>query len=207
MKLFRRNEIAPFLAKIDQDRLRDIQRRYAGSSDRYTKYADVERWLRINIRRAHDLKLDRGKPKQILDLGCGAGFFLFVAKHYGHAGLGLDVDDFAVSNELIGLFGIERVKWRIRALQPLPNFGRQFNLITGFSTAFNRSEGESRGWSADEWSFFLDELNQRLEPYGEIFFEINSGKDGRYFSGEIRELFLRRGGRVNGEFVRFPGKL
>ena len=207
MKLFRRNEIAPFLAKIDQDRLRDIQRRYAGSSDRYTKYADVERWLRINIRRAHDLKLDRGKPKQILDLGCGAGFFLFVAKHYGHAGLGLDVDDFAVSNELIGLFGIERVKWRIRALQPLPNFGRQFNLITGFSTAFNRSEGESRGWSADEWSFFLDELNQRLEPYGEIFFEINSGIDGRYFSGEIRELFLRRGGRVNGEFVRFPGKL
>lgn len=207
VKIFSPVRIKPLLDKIDQHRLREIQRRHANSRDRYGKYADVERWLKINIRRAHDLKLDREKPKRILDLGCGAGFFLFVAKHFGHAGLGLDVDDFPVSNELIELFGVERVTWRIRALQPLPNFGRRFDLITGFSTAFNRSEDESRGWTADEWSFFLDDLNQWLEPHGEIFFEINSGKDGRYFPGEIRELFVRRGAQVNGEFVRLTTHL
>ena len=45
--------------------------------DMDSKYADVEHWLKINLPRVRDLKLDRSPPKQILDLGCGAGFFLF----------------------------------------------------------------------------------------------------------------------------------
>ena len=83
MRFFERDRIEPFLSKIDGQRLRDIQQRYAGSSDRYAKYADVEHWLKINIPRVRELKLDRSPPKQILDLGCGAGFFLFVAKQLG----------------------------------------------------------------------------------------------------------------------------
>src|SRR5213075_664678 len=120
----------PFLAKIDNRRLREIQRRYAGSSDRYAKYADVEHWLKINLPRVRDLKLDRSPPKQILDLGCGAGFFLFLARQFGHRGVRVDVDDFPLSNELIDLFGVERVTWRIRAHRPLPDFSRKFDLIT-----------------------------------------------------------------------------
>jgi len=201
MKFFRRDQIEPFLDKIDNQRLREIQRRYAGSTDRYAKYADVEHWLKINLPRVQELELDRSEPKKILDLGCGAGFFLFLAKQFGHKCLGLDVGDFPLSNELIELFGLERVTWKVRALQPLPDFGRKFDLITGFSAAFNRSEDESRGWNPDEWKFFLDDLDRRLEPGGEILLEINSGKDKRYFSAEVRDFFLKRGARVDGERV------
>jgi len=203
VKFFRRDRIEAFLAKIDNQRLREIQRRYACSTDRYAKYADVEHWLKINLPRVQELELDRLAPKQILDLGCGAGFFLFLAKQFGHKCLGLDVGDFPLSNELIELFGLERVTWKIRALQPLPDFGRKFDLITGFSAAFNRSEDESRGWNPDEWKFFVDDLERCLEPGGEILLEINSGKDKRYFPVEVRDFFLKRGARVDGERVWF----
>lgn len=209
VKIFSPPRIESLLDKVDRDRLRQIQSRYANSAERYAKYADVERWLKINIARAQDLGLglDRTGPQEILDVGCGAGFFLFVAKQFGHTCLGLDVDDFPASNELIDLFGVERVTWRVRAFQPLPVFERKFDLITAFSTAFNRNEDETSGWAGAEWSFFLDDLNRYLKPGGEIFFEINSGKDGRYFRDDVRQLFLQRGATVNGEFVRFPGKL
>ena len=183
--------------------MREIQRRYASSSDRYAKYADVERWLKINLPRAQELKLDRSSPKRILDLGCGAGFFLFLAKQFGHEGIGLDVADFPLSNELIDLFGIKRVTGRIRAFQPLPDFGGKFDLITAFSSAFGRSEDESRGWTVEEWKFFLEDLERHRADRSEVLFEINSGKDGRYFAPEVQKFFSSRDARVNDERVRF----
>ena len=191
------------MAKIDADRLHEIQRRHGGSSARYAKYADVEHWLEINLPRVRELKLDGAAPKQILDLGCGAGFFLFLAKQSGHSCVGLDVGDYPLSNELIDLFGVYKLTWRIRAFEPLPDFGRQFDLITAFSAAFNRHQDETRGWTADEWEFFLNDLNRHLKPGGQILLEINSGKDGRYFPPEVRDFFLKRGARVEGERVYF----
>ena len=193
--------VRALLDKIDISRLREIQKRHASSTDRYAKYAEIERWLKINVARARDLELDRATPQTILDLGCGAGFFLFVAKQFGHSGLGLDVDDFPVPNELIDLFQVERKVWRIRAFQPLPDLGRKFDLITAFSTAFNRNDDESRGWGWDEWNFFLRDLDRHLKPGGGMFFEINSGKDTRYFPPPVHELFLSRGATIDGEFV------
>jgi SAM-dependent methyltransferase len=192
-----------FLAKIDINRLRDIRQRHAGSTDRYAKYADVEHWLKINLPRVDELQLERSAPKQILDLGCGAGFFLFLTKHLGHSGVGLDVGDYPLSNELIELFGVERLIWKVRAFEPLPDFGRQFDLISAFSAAFNRNADETRGWNPDEWQFFLNDLDRHLKPGGRILLEINSGKDKRYYPAEVREFFLKRGARVEGERVYF----
>jgi SAM-dependent methyltransferase len=191
------------MARIDTDRLREIQRRYAGSDARYAKYADVEHWLEINLPRIEELKLTTAEPKDILDLGCGAGFFLFLAKQAGHSGVGVDVGDYPLSNELIDLFGIDKLTWRIRAFEPLPDPGRQFDLITAFSAAFNRKDDETRGWNADEWEFFLNDLKWHAKPGGQILLEINSGKDGRYFLPEIRDFLIKRGARVEGERVYF----
>jgi SAM-dependent methyltransferase len=199
----KRTEIATLMTKIDADRLHEIRQRHVGSGARYAKYADVERWLEINLPRVQELKLDGAAPKQILDLGCGAGFFLFLAKQSGHSCVGLDVGDYPLSNELIELFGIYKLTWRIRAFDALPDFGRQFDLITAFSAAFNRNADETRGWTPDEWEFFLNDLNRHLKPGGQILLEINSGKDGLYFPPEIREFFLKRGARVEGERVYF----
>jgi len=203
VKRLRRADVDPFLAKIDMNRLREIQQRHAGSTVRYAKYGDVAHWLEINLPRLRELKLDRSSPKQILDLACGAGFFLFLAKQFGHRGLGVDVADYPLSNELIELFSVERVSWRIRAFEPLPNFARKFDLITAFSAAFNRNADETRGWTADEWEFFLNDLDRHLAPGGQVLLEINSGKDGQYLLPEIRDFFEKRGARIDGERVYF----
>jgi SAM-dependent methyltransferase len=195
------------LAKIDKERLRDIQTRYASSTSHYAKYADAGRWLKRNIPRIRQLGLDRSDPKEILDLGCGGGFFLFIAKQLGHSGLGLDVGNHPVCNELVDLFGVERKVSAIQAFEPLPDFGRKFDLITAFSTAFHRSAPKGAAWGTDEWNFFLDDLFERqLKPGGEIFFDINSGKDKRYFSETVRQLFAHRGAEIDGEFVYWKPK-
>ena len=203
MSWFQSRRLKPLLAKIDMERLHEIQQRHAGSTDRYAKYADIERWLKINLARVQDLDLHRSSPKEILDLGCGAGFFLFAAQQFGHSGIGLDVDDFPLSNELIDLLRVERKVWRIKALEPLPDLGQKFDWITGFSAAFNRSEDESRGWDVSEWTFLLDDLGRCLRPNGKIFFEINSGKTKKYFPPDVRDLFRQRGASVQGENVLF----
>src|SRR6059058_4343112 len=107
-------------ATIDQERLRKIQERYAGSPEEYAKYADVDRWLRVNRERVQDLKLHRSAPMRVLDLGCGGGFFLFILKRLGHTVLGLDVAQVSLFTELLELFSVPRVVWRINAFEPLP---------------------------------------------------------------------------------------
>src|SRR3977135_110417 len=86
--------LEPIYARIDQGKLAAIQAQYASSNEHYAKYADIRRWLRLNIVRAQDLKLQGCGPKSVLDLGCGGGFFLFVLQQLGHTCLGVDIDEF-----------------------------------------------------------------------------------------------------------------
>ncbi len=117
--------LQPMLAKIDEARAREIQQRYANSTAGYAKYANIEPWLRLNRERAQDLKLHRSEPKRVLDLGCGGGFFLFIAKNLGHSVLGLDIEHVTLFTELLELFEVPRVVWRISAFEPLPDLGQK----------------------------------------------------------------------------------
>jgi SAM-dependent methyltransferase len=207
VKLFRERataDVTPFMSRIDNERLRDIQARYAGAREKFAKYADVEHWLTRHLLRIRQLGLDRSQPKAILDLGCGGGFFLFLAKQFGHSVHGLDIDEFPLFAELVDLLGVPRTAWRIEAFVPLPPLGQTFDWVTGFSTHFNRDRNHERGWTAAEWNSFLDDLNRFLAPGGQVFFEINSGKRRNYYPEEVRQLFHDRGAHVDHEFVHFP---
>jgi SAM-dependent methyltransferase len=195
--------LRPLMARIDQVRLHAIQERYASSQDHYAKYLDVERYLKIDIRRVQDLKLHRAPPQDVLDIGCGGGFFLFVLKQFGHSCLGLDIDEFPLFTELTGLLGVPRKIWTIRAFEPLPDLGRKFDWITGFSTAFAGTHFASWRWGTEEWRFFLDDLGGYLKPGGRIFFGLNPCYDGHYYTPAIRELFLSRGAVIERENVLF----
>jgi len=70
----------------------------------------------------------RSAPKRVLDLGCGGGFFLFILKGLGHSVLGLDVGLVSLFTELLELFGVPRVVWRIEAFEPLPDLGQKVRL-------------------------------------------------------------------------------
>ena len=196
--------VQPLLEEIDPERLHHIQQRYAASPQNYAKYADVERWLKRHVKRVQHLGLHRSPAKAILDLGCGGGFFLFICRHFGHTVQGLDIDEFPLLGELVDLLGVPRTTWRIEAFQPLPDFGRQFDYITAFSTRFNRDAADRHVWGEPEWNFFLADLARHLAPGGRVFLEINSGKTRSFYPDEVRALFRRRGAKLERDYVYFP---
>ncbi len=196
--------LGPLRAGIDQERLREIQQRYADSTAGYAKYANIDPWLRLNRERVQDLKLHRSPPKRVLDLGCGGGFFLFILKRLGHSVLGLDIDQVSLFTELLDIFDVPRVVWTIKAFEPLPSLGQKFDWITAFSINFNLYYPKERVWGPAEWDFFLRDLQQRhLAPGGKIFLGLNPTFGGDYYTPELRDFFLRRGADVERERIFF----
>jgi SAM-dependent methyltransferase len=199
--------LGPMLAQIDQERAHDIQQRYANSTAGYAKYAKIEPWLRLNRERVQDLNLHRSPPKRVLDLGCGGGFFLFILKNLGHSVLGLDVERVPLFGELLQLFAVPRVLWRINAFEPLPDLGQMFDWITAFSVNFNLYHPSKKRWGTEEWDFLLRDLQRHLAPGGKIFFGLNPLYNGDYYTPELRHLFLSRGADVERERILFENGL
>jgi len=204
-RMFHPVALEPIYARIDHEKLAAIQAQYAGSKEHYAKYADVRRWLRLNIRRAQDLKLHRCPSKSVLDLGCGGGFFLFVCQQLGHTTLGLDIDEFPLFRQLLELFHIERRVWAIKPFEPLPDLGRKFDLVTAFSIDFNRISKQDWWWGPEEWAFFLDDLKRHLNVGGRVFLGLNPGGTNKeFYTPELLKFFLSRGAWVERENVLFP---
>ena len=195
--------LAPMLAKVDQQRAREIQQRYANSTAGYAKYANIEPWLQLNRERMQDLNLHRSAPKRVLDLGCGGGFFLFILKNLGHSVLGLDIERVVLFTELLELFEVPRVVWKISAFEPLPALGQKFDWITAFSVNFNLYHPSKERWGTAEWDFFLRDLQHHLAPPGKVFFGLNPLYNGDYYSPELLDLFLSRGASVERERIFF----
>jgi len=196
--------IGPMLDCLDQSKIQSIQERYRDSTAHYAKYVDISRWLALNVKRVQDLKLHRSSPISVLDLGCGGGFLLYILQQLGHDCLGSDIDEFPLFTELLDLFHVSRITWRIEPFQSLPDFGRQFDLITAFSTAFNRNDQRTVWWGPEQWRFFLDDLKSRLKIGGRIFVGLNPDNTGCYYTPELLEFFLSRGAVVERENVIFP---
>jgi SAM-dependent methyltransferase len=196
--------LGPLMDRLDQAKIREIEARYASSPIQVSKYAKVEAWMKTNIERVQDLNLHRLPSQNILDLGCGGGFFLYITQQLGHRSLGLDIDWFPLYTELIKLFGVERRIWQIKAMEPLPELGRKFDWITAFSTGFNRKRDKSL-WGPNEWDFFLNDIAGHLKPGGNVFVGLNPGQGGWYYTDELRDFFLERGAEVERERVLFRG--
>ena len=188
----------PVLAGLDQKRLKEIQKRYAGQ-----KYADVDQWLRVNRERVQDLKLHRVPPQRVLDLGCGGGFFLFILKRFNHSVLGLDIDESPVFRELLEVFGVPRIIFRIEPFKPLPKFEQQFDWITAFSIGFDRDRATNSRWGTREWDFLLRDLQSRLAPGGKIYLAVNPLPGGEYLTPELHQFFSGRGAEIERERIFF----
>jgi SAM-dependent methyltransferase len=179
---------------IDANEFEQIRHRYAvdDPGDGPAKYLDLEHWIRINLQRVRELGLDYAPSSRILDLGCGTGYFLYINKLLGHEILGLDVDDFPMFRELTELLCVPRTIARIEAFQPLPNFDRKFDFITGYLICFNNHKSDKL-WGPAEWDYFLSDVATHLAPNGRIWLELNREYDGTYYTPELKELFEERG--------------
>ncbi len=167
---------------------------------RIEKYLEMEKWLDTNIRRVLNIGLDFQRPKRILDLGSGAGYFLHICNRLGHDVLGLDLDNpgSAWYLEMLGLFGVRRVTERIDPFQKLPDLGAPFDYVCSFMVCFNSHFGPDV-WKTDEWRFFLDDLKTRMKPGAIIWFELNPMPDGNHYTPELKAFFESRGAIVDGK--------
>jgi len=195
---------ATLIGTIDSEAFEDIRRRNPRdlSSSGWPKYLDLPKWMDKNLRRIRSLGLDAGSRKSILDLGCGAGYFLFIAKYLGHDVLGLDIDEVPMFGEMIGLFGLKRVIWRVQPFVQLPQLRRQFDLITAFMICFNGHKTPGL-WGVEEWKFFLEDLSKHLTSRGHVWLSFNREDDGSHYSEELERFFVERGAEVEGQRVMF----
>ena len=193
---------------IDPAAFEQIRRRYAIANPGadWPKYLDLERWIEINIRRIRELELDLSRPKRILDLGCGAGYFLYIAQLLGHSGIGLDIDRVSMFREVTRLLSVHRVVQRIDAFRPLPDLGQKFNLITAFMICFNDHKMPGL-WQVPAWEFFLDDLAKHLTPRGRVWLELNQEYDGTFYTPELKKFFQKRGARINEHKIIFTSGL
>ena len=139
----------------------------------------------------------------MLDLGCGGGFFLFILKRFDHSVLGLDVDESPLFRELLEVFGVARIVFRIEPFESLPNFQQQFDWITAFSIGFDRYRGKNVRWGPGEWEFLLRDLQRRLTPGGKIYLALNPLPNGEYLTPELRDFFSSRGAEIERERIFF----
>jgi SAM-dependent methyltransferase len=173
---------------------------YRPGSPRINRFEDAAYWIEINIERAQDLWLDRAPPLRILDLGCGAGYFLYVCKYFGHHVLGFDTDSEPLYGATIALLDVPRVIGRIERQRQLPDLGQRFDLVTAHRICFHRIGKVRDGteWSVGDWKFFIDNIRSRfLDPSGRLLLDFNPRPDGSsFFTPELRAFFRSQGARI-----------
>jgi SAM-dependent methyltransferase len=193
---------------IDPAAFEQIRQRYAVTDPGadWPKYLDLDRWIGVNIRRIRQLELDLARPRQILDLGCGAGYFLYIAQLLGHSGIGIDMDRLKMFREITRLLGVRRVVQRIDAFRSLPTFGQKFDVITAFMICFNNHKMPGL-WGVPEWEFFLNDLAKHLKPRGRVWLELNQEYDETFYTPQLKEFFQKRGAKIDEQKVIFNSSL
>jgi len=191
------------IGTIDWREFEEIRRRYAVKSPSadWPKFLDLQRWIDINIRRIREIELDVARSKRVLDLGCGAGYFLYIAQLLGHQGVGLDLDQLPMFRDITRLLGVRRVIRRIRAFDPLPDLGK-FDVVTAFLICFNNHKQPDL-WGVREWEFFLNDLAKHLTPKSRVWLELNQEYDRTFYTSELKEFFQKRGAKIDRHKVIF----
>jgi len=179
------------VADIEQLGFERVRQQHSAFQDNSRKYLQLQEYFPEAVRLAGRLGLLDSKPLRVLDIGCGSGYFLYVAKRSGHDVIGLDLPDNPLYNDSVQLLGIPRVANRVEKFQPLPDFGKPFDLITAFSVCFDLHSTENV-WGPDEWKFFLNDCRSRLNPNGRVFLNFNPAttRDFRFVPDKVA-AFLR----------------
>ena len=190
------------LATVDREKMSKLREQYPfkSTSPKINRFEDATYWIGINVERAQDLWLDRTPALRILDLGCGAGYFLYVCKYFGHYVLGFDTDNEPLFRATTELLDVPRVIGRIERQTPLPDLHQRFDLVAAHRICFHRIGRVRDGveWSTADWEFFISDIRTRfLNEHGRLLLDFNPRPDGSsFFTPELRRFFLSQGARI-----------
>ena len=166
---------------------------------------ELRRLLQQNLRLVDHLGLYGRPPMDILDLGCGPGYFMKICEMLGHRVSGLDIDTSAMFRELIRLQNLRRFIIRIEAFTPLPEMeSAPYDLVTAFAICFNNHDTPQL-WTFEEWAFFVGDIGRFLKPGGMLHLVMNAEHGAlpgqEHYTPELRDFFLSRGAKIDGARV------
>jgi SAM-dependent methyltransferase len=174
-------------------------------------YADVELWLARSWKAAKRLGLDKSQSLDVLDIGIGPGYFLYVCQQLGHRCVGIDrPGDYPFWKAVRHWLGVNHVvEHSIEPRQLLPKTLGSFDLVSAFRAQFNFNNHAKRLWTLDEWSFFLDDLRDHvLRPSGRFVLKLakqeHKGNEGlKRSDSELTKFMVGRGAKVEGTVLLF----
>jgi len=162
------------ISKINITELTKLKQKYAACDTKYLNYK-FEVPYKMTWATKY-LSLDVKPKLDILDLGCGPGWFDFIAKHFGHSVTCCDVPNSAgkgaeLFEDILHTLTLKKdYAFYITPQQKIPSEIGRFDLITGLGMAFHH------GWHINDWYFFLDDIIQNhLKPNTtcHIYFQVN----------------------------------
>ena len=154
------------------------------------KFLNIDVWLRDAILR-YLLVMEGLKPGGlVVDLGSGAGYFLWVCRELGHEVLGIDLPGEPLYDACFELLDLPRIEYRIEAERALgDHVGDNVNLIAAFMTCFDRY-ADGTAWDEKAWSFFLADARDHLAIDGCLALKFNAdAQTGELYSREMQRLF------------------
>jgi len=182
------------LASFDGAEFQRIQKQHGVTEPTHSnrKYISFPLpWLDKNIRRIQAVGLDYGARRNVLDLGCGAGYFLYIAQLLGHRAIGLDIDNEPIFRKMTSLLKVDRRVCGVQAFVALPEFGCKFDIVTAHLICFNGHDTE-QVWGVKEWSFFFNDLSRHLQPDAKIDFQLNPEPGNVFLTDELHSYFRNR---------------
>ena len=164
---------------------------------RPAKYLHLETMVRLAALRYVAMGLfHEGRPKRVLDVGCGTGYFLAVCRSEGHDVLGIDLDDEPLYNEMVDFLDLPRVVHRVTQADPLPVLDGSFDIISAFEVVFSFGRPpETEPWDGRRWLRLFEAWAQALAPGGRIVIGFNRDpRTGRFYPPELRRLLADSAG-------------
>jgi len=139
---------------------------------------NILRWIQEKLSVALWLGLDTAPKKRILDLGTGAGWFIYVARKLGHECYGTDILNRPEYEAGYNFLGIDILGELTYPMQKM-NLDGKFDYITTMRSFLGQ---RPQAWSKEEWKFFLKDMDDHLNEDGALYLACNSGSklDKRY---------------------------
>jgi len=183
-------------ASIDQSKFQAVIARHKSEGYDSYKYFDKRMWLRSKMMRAIELGLDKADSGSVLDLGCGAGYFLYCCKFLGHQVHGIDQPGYDFYTDMFACLGLSRTNERIEAYKPLSPLRTRFDIVTAHQICFNGHRTNSL-WGVSEWQFLLDDLEANvLNDGGIVALEFNEEPSIGFYTNELRDFFESKSARL-----------
>lgn len=205
-------EFPPSLLEgLDQPAFQELSRSTPEFREHKLSYADIELWLARSWKAALRLGLDKSPPLDVLEIGIGPGYFLYVCQQLGHRCVGIDrPGDYPFWKAVRQWLGVRNVvEHTIEPHKLLPKTLGTFDLVTAFRAQFNYNAEEKRLWTLDEWSFFLDDLRDHVLRPGARFAlrlgkQEHKGNEGlKRSDSELAEFMEGRGAKNEAKVLLF----